>query len=495
MGSIVTGPSAAFVQAQQASQPQQVDVGRLLALRNQLQNAPIERQILQQQAQAGDLENQQKQQALKDQQAMTQAMQQWDGKDINSLVPLAAKNGASANAILGLKSKFLEQQQMYSKMAADDATTGAKNLETQKGKNDMIAGRLQTVMQLPDDQLSQGVTQAAQDLVQQGLLDPQHGQTAAQLAQLPPAQIRTSLGTMQKGLMSETQLMENALKTAQTGEATSRAHEADVNATLAPQRLANEQANQRAERAQRQQGLNIEAARLNFERNRAGIDPNGSANTLAEAIAQGHITPDRMGYLLSRNPDLLQGVMKADPTFDSSKAQTYPAVYKDFTSGKTSVALNAGATALGHLQELKNMNTVESHIPGTPDYNAYMNKVDTVATELAKFYGDSTVSGISAIRKTLASQLPGTRDAAIKTQAQSMGDKLDAYQQQWQNAAPSKAYQAPMPGISPRAQAARVALAGGGATSSLTVTAPNGKTYTFKDQASADAFKKNAGIQ
>jgi len=32
------------------------------------------------------------------------------------------------------------------------------------------------------------------------------------------------------------------------------------------------------------------------------------------------------------------------------------------------------------------------------------------------------------------------------------------------------------------------------AASSLSVTAPNGKTYTFKDQASADAFKQKAGI-
>jgi hypothetical protein len=29
----------------------------------------------------------------------------------------------------------------------------------------------------------------------------------------------------------------------------------------------------------------------------------------------------------------------------------------------------------------------------------------------------------------------------------------------------------------------------------ITVTAPNGKVYPFKDQASADAFKKEAGIK
>jgi hypothetical protein len=273
-----------------------------------------------------------------------------------------------------------------------------------------------------------------------------------------------------------------------------------VNATLAPAKIATQQANDATLRNQGAQRISIEQARLKFDQQKSGVTDSGAANPLADAIAQGHITPDRMGYLLARNPDLLQGVLKADPSFDSSKAQSYPAVYKDFTSGKTSVALNAGATALGHLQELSNMNTVQSHIPGTPDYNAYQNKADTVSSELAKFYGDATIPAIAAIKKTLTATLPGNRQAAIKTQAQSMGDKMDAFQQQWENAAPSKAYQAPMPGISAHAQAARQSLAGGNQPSAaaggaITVTAPNGKAYSFKDQASADAFKQKAGIQ
>ena len=36
---------------------------------------------------------------------------------------------------------------------------------------------------------------------------------------------------------------------------------------------------------------------------------------------------------------------------DTSKAQSDPATYKDFTSGKTGIARNAAGTALGHLQE------------------------------------------------------------------------------------------------------------------------------------------------
>lgn len=196
----------------------------------------------------------------------------------------------------------------------------------------------------------------------------------------------------------------------------------------------------------------VKTANLQNQGSEEGIDPS------ANAIASGHVTPERMSYLLARNPKLIDDVLKVDPKFDSSKAESYPATYKDFTSGKTSVQLNAGGTALGHLSELQHLNTVESHIPGTPAYTRYQNKADTVAVELAKFYGDATIPGIASIKKTLTSTLPGTRNAAITTQAQSMGDKLDSFEQTWKNAAPSSVYQAPMPGISQKAMDARAAL-------------------------------------
>ena len=254
---------------------------------------------------------------------------------------------------------------------------------------------------------------------------------------------------------------------------------------------ANTQAYQQGELGLRNQANSISAGELDLKRQQAGVGTGGVPSDLASAIAQGHIAPDRMGYLLSKNPALMQGVMAVDPSFDSSKAAAYSQTYKDFTSGKTSVALNAGGTALGHLQELQGLNTLESRIPGTADHQAYENKVDTVATELAKFYGDSTVSGIDNIKKTLNSTF--NRDAAIKTQAQSMGDKLDAFQQQWQNAAPSKAYEAPMPGISPKALAARQALAGESSASS-----PTPQSHVFSASAWQRANPKgdiNAAIQ
>lgn len=235
--------------------------------------------------------------------------------------------------------------------------------------------------------------------------------------------------------------------------------------TEAAKRDAQTAAYQAGELKQGAQRIGIEGAKLSLDRQKQSFDQGQTAgptgSTLVDEIGTGKIAVDRLGYLAAKNPGLLSAVAQKYPDFDSSKAAAYVSAYKDFTSSKNGSAggaLNAGGTALGHLQELSNMNTVASHIPGTPSYNAYMNKVDTVATELAKFYGDSTVSGISAIRSTLASTLPGTRQAAIKTQAQSMGDKFDAYQQTWDNAAPSKAYEAPMPGISQKAMEARAAL-------------------------------------
>jgi hypothetical protein len=179
---------------------------------------------------------------------------------------------------------------------------------------------------------------------------------------------------------------------------------------------------------------------------------------LVDSIGTGKIVSERMAYLLSRNPQLVDAVTAKYPDFDSSKAESYPAIYKDFTSGKTSVALNSGATALEHLQKLQTLNTPASHIPGTPAYNAYHNQLDTLAPELAKFYGDTTVPAIAALKSTLGATLPGNRQAAIETQAQSMGKKFDNYEQQWRNAAPSASYEAPLPGVSDKAKDARAAL-------------------------------------
>lgn len=184
----------------------------------------------------------------------------------------------------------------------------------------------------------------------------------------------------------------------------------------------------------------------------------GAGGGMIDEIGTGKMDAGRLSYLMARKPEILEAVAKKYPDFDSSKVHAYVNAYKDFTSGKTSIALNSGGTALGHLAELQALNTPMSHIPHTSAWTAYQNKVDTVASELAKFYGDATIPAIASIKNTLSSTLPGNRQAAIQTQAQSMGDKLDSFKKTWTNAAPSKAYEAAMPDISEAAKDARAKL-------------------------------------
>lgn len=193
---------------------------------------------------------------------------------------------------------------------------------------------------------------------------------------------------------------------------------------------------------------------------------NASPGGLADDIIDGKIVPERLGYLLGKKEGqqildaIVQRAHDRGITIDMAKLQSYPKVYEQFTStkpGTAGYALNAGGTALEHLEELSQLNTVASRIPGTPAYKAYHNKLDTLAPELVKFYGmPDTDQSINALKSTLGGV--GFRDRGIRTQAHSLGDKLENYRQQWKNAAPSAAYEASMPGLSDASKLARAEL-------------------------------------
>lgn len=214
--------------------PQQPDLlekySQITALRNaqqqqQLnqQEAPLRLQQMQQGVQSGGLQLQQQQQALKDQQAVTAAMQQWDGKDLNSLEPLILKNGGSGQAVIGLKQKQLEIQKNAAETFKNTADAGKAQVETLKQKNDLLGGALSPLIdpqQVPDAQLPQALDSAVQGLVKQGLLDPQGAQAAEQLKTSgDPNAIRQGLGQFIKSHMALTQITEKAQKDAETDKA------------------------------------------------------------------------------------------------------------------------------------------------------------------------------------------------------------------------------------------------------------------------------------
>lgn len=181
-------------------------------------------------------------------------------------------------------------------------------------------------------------------------------------------------------------------------------------------------------------------------------------DALIDSIGQGKVKPNELGRMLQRDPQLAEKITQKYPDFDTTKVNSYAQVHRAFTSGREAQQLTSGDAVLQHLKELKDMNTVESHIPGTPDWNAYQNHLNTVAHELAGFYGHVTDQSVQGYKSKLGSNLPGTRDSAIHDQAHTMGDRLDAMKKRYTDAAPSKFYQAEFPDISDKGKEARAAL-------------------------------------
>lgn len=186
----------------------------------------------------------------------------------------------------------------------------------------------------------------------------------------------------------------------------------------------------------------------------------GMPTSVVDQVGMGKMAATRMEMLLSRSPALMEAVARKYPDFDSSKVKGYADAYRSFTSGADAKQVNAGAVAIQHLADLKKINDenpTESRIPGTAAYKAFHNLLDTVADELVTFYGEPrTNEAMDSKKSTLGGTL--NRNAAILEQAKAMGIKMDEMEQKWQNAAPSKSYQAPMPGMSDKAKQARAAL-------------------------------------
>jgi hypothetical protein len=192
-------------------------LGHIMALRNlmggqQLQQGQV--QLQQAQLQGEQQKNQMGAIQLQDQKAMSAAMQAWDGKDINDVPGLALKQGASAQTVFGLKQQLITYQKNLQEMTKDQ-------LANEATKNDVIAGHIDAVKNLPPDQQPQAFQSAKADLLKRGYMDPQ---TAQGLQYQGPQQ----LDVLEKFYQSHSQLVDSALKSAQTGEQNSQASAAQA---------------------------------------------------------------------------------------------------------------------------------------------------------------------------------------------------------------------------------------------------------------------------
>jgi hypothetical protein len=172
---------------------------------------------------------------------------------------------------------------------------------------------------------------------------------------------------------------------------------------------------------------------------------------LVREMTGGQITGKRVDQLLARNPALMAEVALADPNISTSKLTSYPEAYEKFTSGSISKSLTSGRTLLDHLGEASDIN-LSGGLSGAADrYNphsklakSYNQLLGQIASEQCQFYGESpTEQNLKNRRDNLA--LGINTEASLKEAARNMGDKVEEYRKQWDDARPSNRFQDPMP--------------------------------------------------
>jgi hypothetical protein len=131
-------------------------------------------------------------------------------------------------------------------------------------------------------------------------------------------------------------------------------------------------------------------------------------------------------------------------------------------------------------------------IAGTDNQAAFDTALNTAQTEAAKVLNSSNASGVlsDSARHELQQLVDGNMTfsamtASLNTLKQDMGNRRQAYQGQIDD----------IKGRLKGGSAGGASNSSGGGQAAISVKVPNGKTYSFKDQAAADAFKKAAGIQ
>lgn len=434
------------LQIQQQQQPDLLQkYGQLMALRNarsqqqlQQQEAPLRLQALQQQAQGGQLQLQQEQQAQKDQQAITSAWQKFDGTDPSQLPKLVIEAGGSGQAAQAIAQKLQEQKLQASTIFKNQADAGKTIVETAKQKGDLIAGALTPLTdpsQTPDAQLPGALQSSVQALVQNGTLDPQHAQAAGQLLQSgDPAKIRQGLSTFIKTNQAQSQILQDAHTEAQTAQEKASTLQAAANAAETARHNATEE-------RQGNQRIGLEGARLQFDKQRQGTSDDMSIESQAQQIASGDVKP----LSQARNNPIARAIMQRVYEINPKYTDSLYTATQDLRSSKPNSS-GANATRLGTailhadnaLDNSKDLGFSTGLATGIPTEGTakYRQDAEFLTGEVGQYVtgGKLTVDEGKKISSDLMSSRQGVRDAALHQIIALSGGKLKAQMEQYKNA-------------------------------------------------------------
>lgn len=376
----------------------------------------------------------------------------------------------------------------------------------------MISDAMTGVMSLPDAQLPQGILAAAQELSAKGIFDPQHMQQAQQLAQLAqtdPAQARQqlqiqnlSLGAFSKEL--DTQQKQLANEKGQQEQ--NWRDQSGIPAGVTPDEMS------LAAYLKENPGKTAEDYKLWTLHNNpmAVVMGNQFTPGATDLAAQNLLTTGTGPQGMYRSPGTTAAVynkaaeMNAGGAGIAANKATYQAdaaSLKKLQTNYDQVQAFEG-TAQKNIdllqqtaQKIPDLGTRWGNIPvrminanmiGTDNMASFKTALNTAQTESAKVLNSSNATGVlsDSARHELQDVIDGNVPysalvSSLTTLKQDMANRTQAYQQQ-------------IGEIQGRLKGPHAA---GPDAQGVTVTAPNGKTYSFKDQQAADTFKRSAGIQ
>jgi hypothetical protein len=449
--------------------------GKAVALKTALQQ-----QAYQQQMQPLELQRQQQelalqQQQVQDVQAGQTAYGEWDGKDYGNLAKLIIQHGGSLNAANQVAMYGLNQQKTLSEIVKNEGEAGKAKVDALKTNNDIAAGAVNALLDVPDAQLPQAVLDTAQRGAQQGWMDPQHMQIAQQLAQQSPERIRLALPNIVKSYQSASQQAEDALKLAQVPGV-----QAESQLKIAAQQAYGQWAAQ-----PQNQGKNYNDYLTEQQASRAGAE--AKARLPYEISLAAYNRQTAMGNTLAEHALNSVTGMFADPQHGYSQtlsqlSATKTAIANAQNGDQLAASLAPLMTALGVVSYagIHRINQYDISAAG-PGVGGVLRQIDA---RLSKLGSGKLASGTATEMSNLMDDLLDAKYSTVLQSAQvaTANGGVD----------PSRVTVMGKNGNLVRlSDAVKNAAGGGGAQ----VTDPRGVVHTFPDQKSADAFKQAAGIR
>jgi hypothetical protein len=245
-------------------------------------------------------------------------------------------------------------------------------------------------------------------------------------------------------------------------------------------------------------------------------------DALVDAIGQYKYNPQLFSRMLVKHPDILAKVSQKYPDFDQTSYVAKNKIVQSYTSGPESKSIGAINTAMGHAGELGDaIDALNNTQYGDKFLRGLAEKLgievgkdktttfNTIVHRLAPEITAAYVQGGGGEREREKNEEdfnPALGDKQLRsnlsTTIKLLRSKIEAQEQQWNTTyMPSRPEdQFATRFLTPRAKETLAKWGGaaggsGGGGAALSVKAPNGKTYSFKDQQSLDNFKKAAGIQ